>query len=104
LSRGLRRCARNGTANAKPISRPEQDRDQAIAARQADEDRLGDVIGPQQAQKPSGAAPKAKLAEKANGSVAVEKPRRGRRPKAAEPEAEPEFVEWWGPGWRDRSR
>jgi hypothetical protein len=40
------------------------------------------------------------------GDVAPAAPprRRGRPPKVREPEAAPEFVEWWRPGWKERLR
>jgi hypothetical protein len=74
-----------------------QQRDQAVAACQVAEDRLGDAMGSQNVQTPRGTArhPKA--------SSSAQKPRL-RPAKAAEPDTESEFVEWWTPGWRNLSK
>jgi hypothetical protein len=71
-----------------------QQRDQAVAACQVAEDRLGDAMGSQNVQAPRGTA------RHPNASSSAQKPRR-RPAKAAEPDTESEFVEWWTPGWRN---
>ena len=65
----------------------EQERDDAIAARQEAEERF-----------------RAKLTnDPVGGSDKVEQARRRGRPAKSD-RLETEFVEWWKPGWRDRSR
>jgi len=105
----------------------DQERDEAIAARQEAPERLCALMAGQDAQTTSAAPTKAKRGRSA-GPAAIrpdEEPpaikrsvpamkmldgtsapkvarRRGRPPKVQETDTE--FVEWWKPGWRERHR
>jgi hypothetical protein len=95
----------------------EQQRDEAIAARQEAEGRLLEVLAAQDAQKapqallrpsrdpqtarrPRNTVPMAEPS--AGGDTAEQVRQRGRRGKSDQSEAE--IVEWWKPGWQDRIR
>jgi hypothetical protein len=80
----------------------EQERDDAIAARQKAEERMRDVLADKGARKlsPASSMP---TNDPAGGSDKVKQTRRRGRP-AKPDQSEAEFVEWWKPGWRDRLR
>ena len=101
----------------------EHERDTAIAGRQEAEERLLEVMVLHVAQEPTGGLGRAKPSRKsANSAVAdnaadrepevrdavsaqdagAVKKRRGRPPQLHD--KQPEFVEWWKPGWRDQFR
>jgi hypothetical protein len=93
----------------------EQERDDAIAARQEAEDRLREVLATQDVLKASPAPPRPtndpqttrrqrKSATKPSVSGdKVDQPRRRGRPAKSD-QSETEIVEWWKPGWRNRIR
>ena len=80
----------------------EQERDDAIAARQEAEERLREVLAAKDARKlsPASSMP---TNDPAGGSDKVKQTRRRGRPAKSD-QSEAEFVEWWKPGWRDRIR
>jgi hypothetical protein len=102
----------------------EQDRDQAIAARQDAEERLREATlrarletkGDSHTARRSGERPQAGADEASQtqsealpatapadaAAVSMQPRRRGRPPKASQPEGR--FVEWWKPNWRERFR
>ena len=120
----LRRLEDELAAERTARQQAEQDRDIAIAARQDAEERLREVTlrarletkaGSRTARR-SGERPQAGADEAsqtqsdalpatapANVPTASTQPRRrGRPPKASQPEGG--FVEWWKPNWRERFR
>jgi hypothetical protein len=101
----------------------EQERDEAIAARQEAEERLREIMAGKEAQKHAmaprtGRKARATIARSDASELATpirpatrsadetatmkQAGRRGRPPKVRE--GEPEFVEWWLPGWKERFR
>jgi hypothetical protein len=80
----------------------EQERDDAIAARQEAVERLREVLVTKDTRTlcPASSEP---TGDPTGGSDKQKQGRRRGRPtKSDQPEAE--FVEWWKPGWRDRIR
>ena len=90
--------------------RAEQEHDDAIAAHQGAEERIQEMLAPQDVQKASQAALTATrglgksmpTTEQSAGGDKVLPRRRGRPAKSDQSEVE--IVEWWKPGWRNRFR
>ena len=76
----------------------EQERDDAIAARQEAEERMREVLAARIPAIPGVLHP---TNDPAGGSDKVKQARRRGRPAKSD-QSEAEFVEWWKPGWRDR--
>jgi hypothetical protein len=122
----LRRLEDELSAERTARQQAVQERDVAVAARQNAEERLREVMAVlQEAQRPSSGSVLAKWAGKAGRAGATDRHpdrpsevsdtvppndagpvtqtrRRGRPPKASQPEGR--FVEWWKPNWRERLR
>jgi hypothetical protein len=117
----LRRLRDELAAERTARRQAEQDRDKAIAAHQDAEERLRATLragletkGGSRTARRSGERPQAgadeasqpqsdALPAPADAATASTQPRRrGRPPKASQPEGR--FVEWWKPNWRDRLR
>ena len=97
-----RACGRNWPPSGSSGRSAEQERDDAIAARQEAEERLREVLAAKDARKLSPASSKP-TNDPAGGSDKVKQARRRGRPAKSD-QSEAEFVEWWKPGWRDRLR
>ena len=113
-SRGRRRNWRSsGTGRQKA----EQERDDAIAARQEAEERIQEMLATLDAQKASQAPPRPThdpqttrrqgksmpTTEPSAGGDKVKQPRRRGRPAKSD-QSEAEIVEWWKPGWQKQFR
>jgi hypothetical protein len=89
----------------------QQQRDEAIVARQKSEYRLREVVVTQDALKASQARRRLThdpqttmpMTEPSAGGDKVEQPRRRGRPAKSD-QSEAEIVEWWKPGWQKRTQ
>ena len=120
----LRRLEDELAAERTARRQAEQDRDKAIAAHQDAEERLREATlragletkGGSRTARRSGERPQAGADEASQpqsdalpatapadvATASTQPRRRGRPPKASQPEGR--FVEWWKPNWRDRLR
>jgi chromosome segregation ATPase len=113
----VQRAAVEGDDTEKALQLARADLDAERAARRATEERLAAALQrcaaaerrAEELTQPALALETAELdAERENveAPARTEKParRRGRPPKAKAPEPDPEFVEWWKPGWQEQFR
>jgi|SRR4051812_2553545 len=113
----VQRAAVEGDDTEKALQLARADLDAERAARHATEERLAAALlrcaaaerRAEELTRPALALETAELdAERENveAPARTEKParRRGRPPKAKAPEPDPEFVEWWKPGWQEQFR
>jgi hypothetical protein len=113
----VQRAAVEGDDTEKALQLARADLDAERAARRATEERLAAALQrcaaaerrAEELTRPALALETAELdAERENveAPARTEKParRRGRPPKAKAPEPDPEFVEWWKPGWQEQFR
>jgi hypothetical protein len=80
----------------------EQERDDAIASRQAVEERTREVLAAKDARSSVVSETKPEIEPSGGSDKQKQARRRGRPAKSVQSAAG--FVEWWRPGWRDRIR